>query len=182
MLSLLFAAPAFCLDNGLALTPPMGWMAWEQFRCEVDCKKNPKSCISENLFVDMIDRFHDDGWTKFGYEYICIDDCWMGKGRDANGEIYPDPERFPHGIKWLADYAHSKGVKLGIYNDYGTLTCGGYTGSEGYLVRDAKTFASWGVDMLKMDGCYSNIRDQSDGYPAMMHFLNATGRTIMASL
>ena len=71
--------------------------------------------------------------------------------------LYPDPERFPHGMKWLADYAHSKGVKLGIYNDYGTHTCGGYTGSEGYLLEDARTFAEWEVDYLKMDGCYSQL-------------------------
>jgi alpha-N-acetylgalactosaminidase len=172
---------AFSLDNGLALTPPMGWMAWEQFHCENNCEKYPKTCISEQLFIDMIDHLAGDGWLEFGYEYINIDDCWMGKGRDANGKIYADQKRFPHGIAWLADYAHKKGVKLGIYNDYGTLTCGGYTGSEGYLRVDAHTFAEWKVDMLKMDGCYSHTLDMADSYPAMMHFLNETGRPIMYS-
>ena len=112
---------------------------------------------------------------------INIDDCWMTHDRDENGRLYPDPERFPHGIKWLADYAHSKGVKLGIYNDYGTKTCGGYMGSEGYLMLDAKTFAEWEVDYLKMDGCYSQLIDQADAYPAMTRFLNETGRKIVYS-
>ena len=112
---------------------------------------------------------------------VNIDDCWMTHDRDENGRLYPDPERFPHGIKWLADYAHSKGVKLGIYNDYGTKTCGGYMGSEGYLQKDAQTFAEWEVDYLKMDGCYSQLLDQNDAYPAMTRFLNETGRKIVYS-
>lgn len=172
---------AIALDNGLGLTPPMGWMAWEQFKCQTDCTKYPEDCISERLFVDMIDKIAEDGWLEAGYEYVNIDDCWMGKGRDVNGELYPDQARFPHNITWLSRYAHSKGVKLGIYNDFGTLTCGGYTGSEGYLLTDAKTFAKWEVDMLKMDGCYSELLNQRDGYPAMTHFLNKTGRPIMYS-
>ena len=93
----------------------------------------------------------------------------------------PDPERFPHGIKWLADYVHNKGLLFGIYNDYGTKTCGGYIGSEGYLIKDAETFAEWGVDSLKMDGCYSEILDQTDAYPAMSYFLNKTGRPMLYS-
>ncbi|OHS95043.1 hypothetical protein TRFO_38776 [Tritrichomonas foetus] len=176
-----FLGLVLSLDNGLALTPPMGWMAWEQFRCETDCSKYPNDCINENLFVDMIDRIAEDGWLELGYEYVSIDDCWMGKGRDVNGELYPDQSRFPHNITWLAEYAHKKGVKLGIYNDFGTLTCGGYTGSEGYLRVDALTFGKWKVDMLKMDGCYSELINQRDGYPAMTHFLNKTGRPILYS-
>ena len=174
-------AAASALDNGLARTPPMGWMQWEQFRCEVDCQKYPNDCISEKLFTDMIDHMAADGWLDYGYSFVDIDDCWMGPGRDENDELYPDPARFPHGIKWLADYAHQKGVKLGIYNDYGTLTCGGYTGSEGYLLTDARTFAKWEVDKLKMDGCYSELLKQGDAYPAMMYFLNKTGRPIIYS-
>ena len=156
-------------------------MQWEQFRCELDCKNKPDWCISEKLFTDMIDRMAEDGWLDYGYQFVDIDDCWMGPGRDENDELYPDPERFPHGIKWLADYAHSKGVKLGIYNDYGTLTCGGFTGSEGYLLTDARTFARWEVDKLKMDGCYSEPFKDADAYLAMTHFLNSTGRPILYS-
>lgn len=178
MLSLLFSL-SISLDNGLALTPPMGWMAWEQFRCTTSCFWHPKTCISEKLFTQMIDKLVEDNWTKYGYEYINIDDCWLDTKRDSEGRLQPDKSRFPNGIKWLAEYAHKKGVKLGIYNDYGTKTCEGYPGSEGYLDLDARTFAEWDIDMLKMDGCYSNTLDMNDAYPAMSHFLNSTGRQIM---
>lgn len=169
------------LENGLARTPPMGWMHWEQFRCEVDCVKNPKTCISESLFVDMIDHVAADGWLEYGYEYVDIDDCWMAGKRDENGELYPEPSRFPHGIPWLADYAHSKNVKLGIYNDYGTLTCCGLPGSKGYLLTDAQTFGKWKVDKLKMDGCYGDKFDMPDTYPGMAYFMNETKQPILYS-
>jgi alpha-N-acetylgalactosaminidase len=177
----LLLSAAHALDNGLALTPPMGWMAWEQFRCETDCVNNPTTCISEDLFVSQIDHLVGDGWLGAGYDHINIDDCWAASTRDSNGELVADPIRFPHGIPYLTNYSHSKGVKLGIYNDYGTKTCGGYPGSEGYLYRDADTFARWEVDMLKMDGCNSQTKDMNDAYPAMSHFLNATGRPIIYS-
>jgi hypothetical protein len=169
------------LDNGLALTPPMGWMAWEQYHCILDCEAYPRNCIGEDLFVDMVDRLAEDGWLELGYNMVNIDDCWMSNARDANDELTANSTRFPHGIKWLSDYAHSKGIKLGIYNDYGTETCGGYPGSEGYLEKDAKTFANWEVDYLKMDGCDSPLLDKGDAYPAMHYFLNATGRPIVYS-
>jgi alpha-N-acetylgalactosaminidase len=159
----------------------MGWMAWEQFRCGIDCSNHPTTCISEGLFTSMVDHLVDDGWLDAGYDHINIDDCWLGSTRDANGDLQSDYFRFPHGIAWLAEYAHGKGVKLGIYNDYGTKTCEGYPGSEGHLQRDAATFARWNVDMLKMDGCSSNVLDMSDSYPAMSLFLNRTGRPILFS-
>jgi alpha-N-acetylgalactosaminidase len=180
MLSLLLFG-AVSLDNGLGLTPPMGWMSWEQYHCTVNCSAYPKACLNEDLIVNMIDRISGDGWRSMGYNYVSIDDCWSGPGRDSNGELYPDPERFPNGMAWLADYAHKHGVKFGIYNDFGTKTCGGYTGSEGHLNRDARTFAAWGVDMLKMDGCNSRLLDMADAYPAMSAFLNITGRPILYS-
>ena len=112
---------------------------------------------------------------------INIDDCWMTHERDEHGKLQADPDRFPHGIKWIADYAHAKGIKLGIYNDYGKKTCGGYPGSEGHLLDDARTFAEWEIDYLKMDGCYGDPLDRNDGYPAMTRFLNETGRKIVYS-
>jgi alpha-N-acetylgalactosaminidase len=175
-------ATALSLDNGLALTPPMGWMAWEQFHCEIDCQAHPTTCISEKLFIDMIDHLASDGWLDAGYDHINIDDCWLSHERDANGELQSDPDRFPNGIAYLTNYAHQKGVKFGIYEDYGTLTCAGYPGSEGHLLKDAQTFAKWEVDMLKLDGCYVNGRDFADGYPAMSYFLNQTGRPIIYSI
>ncbi|KAK8794761.1 hypothetical protein WA158_003278 [Blastocystis sp. Blastoise] len=180
-LVLLFVASVFALDNGLALTPPMGWMPWEQYRCTIDCKTHPDGCVNEDLFIKMTDKMVEDGYLEAGYDRINIDDCWSTHERDANHRLVPDPERFPHGMKYVGDYMHSKNIYFGIYNDYGTLTCEGYPGSKGYLEIDAETFASWGVDALKMDGCYSEVLDQMDAYPAMSYFLNATGRPILYS-
>ncbi|NXU70882.1 NAGAB acetylgalactosaminidase, partial [Oreotrochilus melanogaster] len=181
-LVLVLALPSMALENGLALTPPMGWLSWERFRCNVDCRADPQNCISENLFFEMADRLAEDGWRELGYEYINIDDCWSAKQRDAAGRLVSDPERFPSGIKALADYVHARGLKLGIYADLGTFTCGGYPGTTlDHIEVDAQTFAEWGVDMLKLDGCYSSGTEQAEGYPKMARALNATGRPIVYS-
>nr|XP_039259385.1 alpha-N-acetylgalactosaminidase-like [Styela clava] len=169
------------MNNGVARTPPMGWLAWERFRCVIDCKTYPDSCISEKLFTDMADRLVEDGWKDVGYKLVNIDDCWSSKQRNDVNELEPDPERFPSGIPYLANYMHMRGLKLGIYGDYGTLTCGGYPGSMGYEKVDAQTFARWGVDMLKFDGCYSNSTQQEIGYPLMSKELNMTGRHMIYS-
>ncbi|XP_019625343.1 PREDICTED: alpha-N-acetylgalactosaminidase-like isoform X2 [Branchiostoma belcheri] len=169
------------LDNGLARTPPMGWLAWERFRCNVDCVDDPYNCISEHLFMQMADRLAEDGWKDAGYDHITIDDCWMSMERDDQGNLYANKTRFPNGIKKLADYVHSKGLKLGIYLDFGTHTCGGYPGSIKYLQQDAETIAGWGIDLLKMDGCYANVSDMSWGYPDMEQYMNKTGRPILFS-
>jgi alpha-N-acetylgalactosaminidase len=117
------------LNNGLALTPPMGWLTWERFRCNIDCENDPKNCIGERLIKEQADRMVADGFLELGYEYIMLDDCWLAEKRDENtGRLQPDPKRFPSGIKALADYVHSKGLKFGIYEDYGFLTCAGYPG------------------------------------------------------
>jgi len=89
--------------NGLAPTPPMGWNSWNHFGCN----------INENIIKEMADAMVSSGMKDAGYEYINIDDCWMDTVRDAQGRLQADPKRFPHGIKWLADYIHSKGLKLG---------------------------------------------------------------------
>ncbi|XP_067875456.1 alpha-N-acetylgalactosaminidase-like [Heterodontus francisci] len=181
-LALLLASSGLSLDNGLMRTPPMGWLAWERFRCNIDCITDPKNCISEHLFMDMADRLAEDGWKELGYQYVNIDDCWAAKKRDSQGRLVADPQRFPSGIKALAQYVHSKGLKLGIYADLGTFTCGGYPGTTLDLVEvDAHTFASWGVDMLKLDGCYSNSSTKAAGYPLMSKALNTTGRQIAFS-
>ncbi|XP_028281345.1 alpha-N-acetylgalactosaminidase-like [Parambassis ranga] len=170
------------LDNGLLRTPPMGWMAWERFRCDIDCHDDPQNCISEDLFRDMADRLVEDGWKELGYEYVMIDDCWMSKLRDEQGRLQPEPSRFPGGIAKLARYIHDRGLKLGIYADMGTHTCMGLPGTTLDKIEiDAQTFASWGVDYLKFDGCYSNPLEQMLGYPLMSLALNATGRPIAYS-
>ncbi|XP_069100942.1 alpha-N-acetylgalactosaminidase-like [Argopecten irradians] len=171
--------PASGLENGLARTPPMGWLSWQRFRCNTDCENDPKNCISEWLYKEMADRLVADGYAALGYRYVNIDDCWLSRERDAQGRLQADPKRFPSGIKALADYMHSKSLKLGIYEDFGTSTCAGYPGSEFYIQQDAETFASWGVDSLKFDGCYSAREDIPIGYPVMRKFLNMTGRPIL---
>uniref|UniRef100_W5N222 Alpha-galactosidase n=1 Tax=Lepisosteus oculatus TaxID=7918 RepID=W5N222_LEPOC len=129
--------------------------------------------------MDMADRLAEDGWRELGYVYVNIDDCWASKQRDAQGRLQPDPKRFPGGIAKLARYMHDRGLRLGIYGDLGTYTCGGYPGTTlDKIELDAQTFAEWGVDMLKLDGCYSNASVQELGYPLMSKALLATGRPI----
>ncbi|KAF6390044.1 galactosidase alpha [Rhinolophus ferrumequinum] len=173
---------AWALDNGLATTPTMGWLHWERFMCNTDCEEEPDSCISEKLFMQMADLMDSEGWKEVGYEYLCIDDCWMAPQRDSKGRLQADPTRFPSGIHYLANYVHSKGLKLGIYADVGKKTCAGYPGSFGYYDIDAKLFADWGVDLLKFDGCYCDSVEQlANGYKHMSLALNKTGRSIVYS-
>lgn len=169
------------LDNGLALTPPMGWMAWERFRCNIDCKNDPENCISEKLLMQMADHIAKDGYQKVGYQYVCIDDCWSSHNRTRVGDLQPDPERFPNGIKYLADYIHSKGLKFGLYADYGKLTCERYPGSIDFIQQDMQLFADWGVDYLKMDGCFADPLTFDEGYPTVTKALNESGRHIVFS-
>ncbi|XP_071087435.1 alpha-galactosidase A-like [Haliotis cracherodii] len=169
------------LDNGLARTPPMGWLSWERFRCNLDCKNDPDNCISENLYMRMADIIAAEGYKDAGYQYVCVDDCWLAKSRDSNGRLQPDPDRFPHGMKALADYVHSKGLKFGIYEDVGSETCARYPGSRGHYQTDAQTFAEWGIDLLKFDGCNIKPEDFAEGYSEMGFYLNKTGRPILYS-
>ncbi|PJJ76756.1 alpha-galactosidase [Thermoflavifilum aggregans] len=158
--------------NGLAPTPPMGWNSWNHFGCN----------IYENIIKEMADAMVSSGMKDAGYAYINIDDCWMDTVRDAQGRLQADPKRFPHGIKWLADYVHSKGLKLGIYSSAGTKTCAGYPASLDHEEIDAKTFASWGVDYLKYDNCYNQGRPLIERYQAMQQALAHCGRPIVFSI
>jgi hypothetical protein len=121
----------------------------------------------------MADHMASDEYLEAGYEYIIIDDWWLAKEREPNtSRLQADPDRFPSGIKALADYVHSKGLKFGIYEDYGTKTCGGYPGSLEYLELDANTFAEWEVDDVKFDGCNSNLLTFEYGYTLFGYYLN----------
>ncbi|XP_023241723.1 alpha-N-acetylgalactosaminidase-like isoform X2 [Centruroides sculpturatus] len=171
----------YSLNNGEALTPPMGWLAWERFKCNINCDRDPNNCISEKLFMEMADHLVKDGFREVGYQYINIDDCWMSRHRDKNGHLVADPKRFPNGIKFLAKYMHDRNLKLGIYQDFGLLTCMGYPGIVGHMETDAKTFAEWNVDMVKLDGCHSSPKDMDKGYIQMGNFLNKTGRSMLYS-
>ncbi|XP_064606883.1 alpha-N-acetylgalactosaminidase-like [Liolophura sinensis] len=171
----------YALNNGLALTPPMGWLHWERFRCNTDCVNDPDFCVREQLIMQMADRMVSDGYKDLGYEYVNIDDCWLARERDAQGRLQADPDRFPSGMSGLAKYIHSKGLKLGIYEDFGTETCAKYPGSEFYLSVDAQTFADWGIDYVKFDVCNSDSGDSNFGFPIMGFFLNQTGRPMIFS-
>ena len=169
-------------ENGLARKPPMGWMSWERFACVIDCVNYPKECINEQLYKDMIDRIVNDGYLQLGYKFVNIDDCWMEHQRDANtSRLVPDKKRFPSGIKALADYAHSKGTLLGIYEDVGTKTCAGYPGTQSdnkdHSDIDAETFSEWGVDAVKLDGCYENEKQFSHLYPEYRNALEKVSKS-----
>lgn len=155
----------------LALTPPMGWNSWNKYACDV----------SEKLIMNMADAMVSGGMKDAGYEYIVIDDCWQ-VGRDKNGEIIVDKDRFPHGMKYLADYIHSKGLKFGIYSCAGTKTCQGRPGGRGHEYQDARTYASWGVDYLKYDWCNTGTQDAKASYSTMRDALYAAGRPIVFSI
>ncbi|MEG0456801.1 MAG: glycoside hydrolase family 27 protein, partial [Oscillospiraceae bacterium] len=127
----------------LSRTPPMGWNTWNTFGGN----------INEELLLQTADIFVSEGLKDVGYEYIVIDDCWSKLKRE-NGKLVADPEKFPHGMKYVADYIHSKGLKFGMYSCAGTRTCAGYPGSYDYEFIDAQTFADWGVDFLKYDSCF----------------------------
>src|SRR6266566_8889938 len=141
------------LDNGLALTPPMGWNSWNHFGCNV----------SDSLIRQTADAMVSSGMRDAGYEYVVIDDCWQ-VSRDGRGTIVADRVRFPHGIKALADYIHGKGLKFGIYSDAGAKTCAGRHGSRGHEFQDALQYAAWGVDYLKYDWCYTTTQDARASY------------------
>ena len=128
----------------LGITPPMGWNSWNTFTWE----------INDKLIREAADAFVSEGLKDAGYEYVVIDDCWSEKQRDKNGKLVPDHWKFPDGIKPVADYVHSKGLKFGMYSCAGTHTCGGHPGSFEHEFDDADTFAEWGVDYLKYDYCY----------------------------
>ncbi|KAL7635615.1 UNVERIFIED_CONTAM: hypothetical protein RMT77_013432 [Armadillidium vulgare] len=176
-----FTSRLNALDNGLALTPPMGWLAWERFRCNTDCQNDPDNCISEDLFKTMADIIATEGYAQLGYDTVIMDDCWLSHERDADGKLQPDPDRFPSGIKALADYVHNLGLKFGIYEDYGNFTCAGYPGMLGNTEIDANTFAEWTVDYIKVDGCYDDPSNMDVGFPEFGYYLNQTGRPIVYS-
>jgi alpha-galactosidase len=155
----------------LDLTPQMGWNSWNKFQCDVN----------EELIRETADAMATNGMKDAGYQYVNIDDCWQGQ-RDAQGFIQPDPKRFPSGMKALADYVHSKGLKFGIYSDAGAKTCGGKPASRGHEYQDALTYAQWGVDYLKYDWCGCEDLNAKGAYTTMRDALHAAGRPIVFSM
>jgi alpha-galactosidase len=157
--------------EGQAETPPMGWNSWNKFACD----------INEQLVRETADAMVASGLRDAGYRYVNIDDCWQGE-RDARGFIQADPKRFPGGLKALADYVHSKGLKFGLYSDAGWKTCGGRPGSRGHEFQDALTYAEWGVDYLKYDWCFTDGLKAEGAYLTMSEALRKAGRPVLFSL
>lgn len=152
------------INNGLAQTPPMGWSSWNNFGVE----------INEQLIIETIDAMVNNGMQKAGFNYVNLDDGWQRyKGSRKDYPLEYDPIKFPRGIKYLADYAHRKGIKLGIYSGPGETTCAGYTGSEGNEKQDAAMFASWGIDHLKYDSCCSHENAKKPVLQKIFHTMSA---------
>ncbi|PIL32160.1 hypothetical protein GSI_06866 [Ganoderma sinense ZZ0214-1] len=179
LVALLSVLPAaLALNNGLAITPQMGWNTWNHFGCGID----------QDTIVSAAQALISNGLDKLGYNYVLVDDCWQADARDpSTGAPVEDKSKFPNGIKAVADQVHSLGLKFGIYSSAGTYTCGGKFGSLGYEDIDAQTYASWGVDYLKYDNCYNEGRAGTpqisyERFNNMSQALNATGRPILYSM
>ncbi|HTF24205.1 MAG TPA: glycoside hydrolase family 27 protein [Candidatus Limnocylindria bacterium] len=169
--ALLAPATSAQTSASLAPTPPMGWNSWNKFGCNV----------SDKLIREMADAVVSSGMQAAGYQYVNIDDCWQ-VSRDASGTIVADPARFPSGIKALADYVHGKGLKLGIYTDAGTGTCEKRPGSLNHEVQDAKAYASWGIDYVKIDWCNAEGLDPEVQYAKLRDALANSGHPIVFSI
>jgi len=162
---------AVAQSTNVAATPPMGWNSWNKFACDV----------SDKLIREMTDAIVSSGMKDAGYQFVNIDDCWQ-VSRAADGSIVVDPDRFPSGMKPLADYVHSKGLKFGVYTDAGRMTCQKRPGSYEHEAQDIKTYASWGVDYVKIDWCYSDGLEPDVQYPKFRDAIAQSGRPIVFSI
>jgi alpha-galactosidase len=173
LLAIVFASSYAQKFEGLALTPPMGWNSWNTFQTR----------LSEQLVKETADMMVSSGMRDAGYTYLVLDDGWSTRSRDSlTGNLLADPVKFPSGMKEVADYVHSKGLKFGLYNCGGTKTCANYPGTYGYEEQDAKLYASWGIDYLKFDWCSSEGLDAKVIYPKMSKAIKDAGRPMIFSL
>ena len=160
------------LDNGLGLTPQMGWNPWNKFGCE----------INETIVEETINKMVENGLKDAGYKYINLDDCWQNYTRNENGEIQIDEVKFFHRISPRVQQAHEKGLLFGLYSSAGNLTCQNRAGSLGYEDKDATTYKNWGVDYLKYVNCYNQNISSREGYLKMRSALGGKGRPIFYSI
>jgi alpha-galactosidase len=160
------------LSDGLAPTPPMGWNSWNRFGAKID----------ETLVLETAQAMVASGMRDAGYRYVVIDDGWMAPERDSHGDFVADPEKFPSGIRLIADRVHALGLRFGIYTDAGTKTCQGLPASLGYEFRDARRFAEWGVDYVKVDWCHTEGMGPRALYAKWALALQAAGRPIVFSI
>ena len=156
------------------MTPPMGWNSWNAFEKDID----------EEKIREIADVMVGSGMRDAGYTYLVLDDAWMASERDENGRLVADPGKFPAGMKAMGDYIHSRGLKFGIYQDRGKMTCQQLPGSLGHEQIDMETFAEWGVDYIKMDSCFAenNGRMSSEDYAILRRCIRATGRPMVLSI
>jgi alpha-galactosidase len=161
-------------DDGLARTPPMGWNSWNKFQTD----------ISESKIKETADAMVSSGMRDAGYIYLVLDDGWMAKKRDSKGQLVGDSVKFPNGMKSIGDYIHSKGLKFGIYECRGYNTCAGLPGSFKHEADDMNTFAAWGVDYIKLDGCFAeqNGRLSSIELALYSKAIEKTGRAMILSI
>ena len=162
------------IGETLCLTPAMGWNSWNVFTKNID----------EKMLMEMADAMVANGMRDEGYQYINIDDFWHSDSRDSSGKPVVDAKKFPHGMKYVSDYMHSKGLKLGIYSCAGNMTCGRRFGGYSYEEIDAKAYAEWGIDLLKYDYCYAPpLRKVAETrYATMGNALKHSGRSIVFSI
>ena len=162
------------IGDQLCLTPPMGWNSWNVFT----------STVNEKLIMEMADAMVANGMRDLGYQYVNMDDDWHAREREADGRPKADSVKFPHGMRYLADYVHSRGLKIGIYSCAGTKTCCGEFGGYQHEDIDAQTYADWGMDLLKYDYC--NVenpeKEAIPRYTAMGNALKKSGRSIVFSI
>ena len=158
--------------EGLAPTPPMGWNSWNTFQ----------TAINEKMIMEIADALVSSGMKDAGYRYLVLDDGWMAMERDSLGNLIPDPVKFPHGLKVVVDYVHAKGLKFGLYNCAGTLTCAKYPGTRGYEYQDARNYAAWNIDYLKFDWCNTNGINAKEAYTTMSKALRKAGHPMIFSL
>ena len=152
--------------------PPMGWNTWNTFAANID----------EELILDSADKLIAAGLKDAGYEYVVVDDCWALRERGKDGKLVPDPKKFPHGMRYVADKLHEKVLKFGMYSCCGTMTCARFPASFNREFLDAQTFAEWGVDFLKYDYCFKPAGAVgAELYRRMGLALASSGRDILFS-
>jgi alpha-galactosidase len=171
--ALLFPLHANAVKNGLATTPPMGWNSWNHFGC---------IGLNETVIKQTAAKLVSSGMKDAGYLYVNLDDCWMAQSRDLNGNLVPDSSSFPSGMPALVSYVHNLGLKIGLYEDVGIATCQGRPGSFGHYQQDANTFASWGIDYIKMDWCNNTGLDPATQYTQFAQALSNSGGKIVFSI
>ncbi|XP_071089002.1 alpha-N-acetylgalactosaminidase-like [Haliotis cracherodii] len=167
--------------SDIAPTPPMGWTTRGLYDCRVNCAAGLETCLSQTMIKQMADTMATDGYRDAGYTYLLIGDCWSEKRRNTQGRLLSDRSRFPDGIASLAQYLHSKNLKLGLHMDLGIITENGYPGSKGHVTADVGDMAAWGVDMIYVDGVAEDVKELETSAIFLDKSINSTGWSPLVS-